>query len=509
MMVMKMINKDYIAILICFGVGFALVMWMTHPVIGVHDDGFALLQPAMTGNPGNLTPHFPPLYPWLLYGLSRLGVDWNWGARLINAIALPTIAVLFSFGICSNLRRIYRYFLMGAILLSYTSLFRHAWVTAEPLFHLLLGAYFLIWLRYFNQTRYSIAWVALAGLCAASAIGVRYAGLAFWPVAAISILAMQRGAISTLLAHIATFVSVSGTPLLVLIWWNRQRAGTAVNREILFLGISSERLAQFRVTVLEFFLPYRVFDVFSELLQWFLILFVTIVLLVSVIVTWSRFRSVYLLIVSFILSYLAVVVATIALSDRTTPFDHRIMAPVFLCMLSLIACILSDYDGRLSTRHHGRIFLAGATVLFLFFSAFRGVQYANRAHTDGLGHFSKAWMNSEAMDYVSHMIDHRTIYSNAARTFNFRLVGSQVRTLPYKESVYTGVPNAGFDEAIELMATDIRDNGAIVVISRLFHGSDDEVPPYLPTTVELIDRIDLTVITNLSDGVVLGGNSSL
>lgn len=496
--------KLWIGIALTFMAGGSFVLWMTHPVIGVHDDGFALLQPALTGNPENLTPHFPPLYPWLLYGMTTVGLDWNWSARLINALSLPMIALLMAGAVCRPLLNLHRWFLIAAIMLSFTSLFRHAWVTAEPLFHLLTVLSFLIWLTYWRQTRHTTRWAALAGLCTAVAVGVRYVGLSLWLVAPLPLLLKQWRNLTALIKDGLAFSGSAGIPFLLLIWWNRQRAETSVNRDVVMLGLPPERLAQLRISFLEFFLPYRIFDAWPVTLQWGMLLSVILLLAVGSILTMKRFVQVYVLMWGFIFAYLGIVCATIAFSDRTTPFDHRILAPIYICIVSLIACVSSGLSQMVTSRHPVRLFVMAGLAVFLSFVSVRGIAYAYKANAEGLGHFSQAWLQSETMAFVEKEIEHRTIYSHSARSFNFRLGANRVRTLPYKETVYTGLPNEEFEDSLESMAADLRDNGAILVFSYLFHRSDADFPPYLPTSAELRSRLNLVTVTNLADGFVLG-----
>jgi len=173
--------------------GVIAILRMTRLGAGLTDDSYFYILPARAFQDGQgfkTSPLFPPLLPFVLTGISILGLDAQAGVRYLNA-ALFGAAILLSAILIRRMTRSAGFSLLGALLVltGESLLYVYSWAMSEPLYICLMLLTIGSVVAYLRDGKVKFFWsgVALAGLGAFTRyLGVCLVGagvivLLFWP----------------------------------------------------------------------------------------------------------------------------------------------------------------------------------------------------------------------------------------------------------------------------------------------------------------------------------------
>lgn len=482
-----------------------LVAILSHQSIALHSDSCGYLRAARSGHFADVPIWQPPLYPWLLLLLASSGFSAFTAAKILNTVCLAATTLLLAFGL-PNITRTARYLTAALFFSSYTVLYNHAWAMSEPVFFVFLVGALVALFKYLSLEGSNTSLLIVGAGLSALALLTRFAGISIVFVFVFALLQKNWRCPIRLIRDWAIYGSIALTPLLALSVWNHTRANSGLGHDLHINELTAHKLGQFRTTILEWFFPYRVFGVMPDLVQWGVVVAIVAVLAVGTFLAIRRCRSIYPFAVlwGFSAAYLAVVAATILLSDQQVPLDYRLLSPLYIGFLALGVCISDSLLRRPRVRLSATTFILFAILYFAAFSAYRGVAFTRSTFSHGLGYGSKAWASSETMKYVEYHANSMTLYSNAPEAIELLTGIDDVRWIPFKKNMMSRNTNPSYHAQIDELHTLASQQKAQVVIFWLKHRSDDDFPDYLPNTVELRQLAGLNILQEFSDGVVLG-----
>lgn len=500
--------------------GMLLLFYMTPWGVGITPDsaeyvgaarnllaghGLSMLEVNGTFEP---VTHYAPLYPMLLAGIGSLAAEPLQAARWLNLLLFSLNIALFVSLLMRFTKEIWLPLAGGFMLLaSYPVLFVHAYAWSEGLFILLMliSLALLYQALVTGQRKFLIA----AALSCATASLTRYAGIPLIMSGAAAILLLRRPRSRSLVSS-ATFTLLSAAPLAVWFIRNSFVAGTATNRSLALHPVSRTHAIQFTNTVSGWlFLPQSM----PGLVRAGLIALIPLILVTSIWVVRNtervvpisqsqedsgRQRFAVVLLLLFIMTYLATILLSISFVDANTPLDDRILSPVYVCalLLALIgidAISVRSVRPRLPRLAKGLVALIAAALFILHLSS--SLQWARRHHVLGLGFASPSWQQSETLKKVNELPPGIIIYSNAPDAISV-LTSRPAWRLPSKRNAMTNSTNNTYEESLQDVQRQLEERRAVIVyFDQLQHRP-------VVTATELEATIGLGLLHDTEDGAI-------
>ena len=453
------------------------------------------------------TAHFPPLYASLL-ALSSLGAfDPQHTARWLNALFFGASVFLTGLSIWRLSGRVFPAAWLGALLClaSAEILLIHAQVWSEaPFFFLMLLGLLLLSRSLAAQGN---APLILSAAAIALACLARYAGITLAGAGALAVLLETRRGLAERARRAALFLAISLTPLGLWLLYNLAVAGSLTNRSLSRHPVSLRDLRQGATTVAGWLFPGVSLNPFLEILSMAAIL-AGLALLVASLLRADRHpehanrhperadrppeRSEgsppqpYSL---FSLVYVLFLLLSLSLLDAQTSLDARILSPVYIVALILVASALARW---LPAAHKVARWLA-LSLLAVFTAAqlVSGVGMARGLYAgEDKGYTSAYWLNSKLIQQVRGLPDAIPIYSNGADAI-YLLTGKPAIGLPQEISPNSLKVNPRFEqELLEMRRALEQHQGVLVVFYEL-----EERRRYLPSEYELNELLPLKRVT--------------
>ena len=453
------------------------------------------------------TTHFPPMFSIILALIGLTGMDIIRAARLVILVLYGINAVLVGISLLVITRR-YSISLLGAFLFATSSIFLrvHSMLMSEPLFITLglLSSLFLALFFYQKHRR----WLFIAGLLAGCAALTRYAGLALFLTAVLTIILLRRR-LSPILLDALVFLL--GAWPLTLAWSLRNRllTGTAANRQLLWHPPAWSKIESGLFNFLDWLSPDGILTWFQEqkLAAYGFTLLLGLVFLALMVYIWLRlFRDVpasraeeageALLLNNQIygIVYIGSILATMALFDASTLFENRILAPMEVSFLIVILAYISRWmENRVLV-----IRVVGILVLLVFawFWAREGRQMVDILRQDGQGFAGLSWRNSRTIEYIQTLPPDKTIYTNKS-TGVFLLTGRNAYAILSRTDPVTQKPRPNYAEELEKLHRDVQERRAVLI----FFGADQQTEPEDRAWLEDL-RSGLTIFKKFTDSEV-------
>jgi hypothetical protein len=203
---------------------------------------------------------------------------------------------------------------------------------------------------------------------------------------------------------------------------------------------------------------------------------------------------------TFSITYLLLLGASISFFDANTPVDSRILLPLYLVLAVGTYGLVwraTERTGRVGI-WYGFLFL---TLVSIGANIGGAVTTARAIHRDGLGYASRHWRHAEVVAFLVAKDDHRPVYSNAPDVLRF-WTRRPASTIPPKVHAGTRQPNADFESRLAAIVSDCGEGRALVA-----YLDDVTWRWYLPTRAELESTDSLPVLRHFRDGVVFGKDS--
>lgn len=439
--------------------------------------------------------HFPPLYPFVLSGVSWVaGMEVRSAARWLAAALMAANLVALVWVV----HRAVGYLAWGAAaallaLASPSVIEQHLWAMSEPLFFLILLAAWAGMAEYL--TRRSGRWLVLGAVAASLAYLTRYAGLAAIGSGLLALFLLGRKRVRDKFVDGAAFVGINAMIIAPWLWRNLRLQGTLTNRRISYHPIPAERLRQAGQTIADW-MP---LSAIPPEIRFVLVVIGVLVLGAVGLRQILRARSAggadwahHLMGAAglFGFSYGVLLGISLLFFDASTRLDDRILSPLYWATLLVSIVIV----GRSVSTRRGKALALVGLVLVMVPLAGAATTSVRRARQEGLGFHSRDWRQSETLEAVSRLPDNTLIYSNEAIPLMV-LTGRSVHAVPERLDPVIGTERPDFEQRLARMRSRLVDEDGRLV---LFHPDAlrVEMPPLAQITA------GLTASQRLEDGTI-------
>jgi hypothetical protein len=381
----------------------------------------------------------------------------------------------------------------------------HSWAWSEPLFIALCLAALLLTGRYVAEGRRR-SLMGAAVLATLTAL-TRYAGLALVATVAVAPMLGETRPLARRLRDASIALVVGGSLPAAWLVRNALVTGRAAAKPLGLHPPPVADLASAADVLTMWFLPAR----FPVAVRAILLAVVILGILVAVRSSPDRSRprvphpahrspgAVAAVLAVWVCLYLAFLLANLTFVDAATPMDARILSPLLVPVLVLLASAVRSGVAVLRRRPStagtasGTV-VAVAAVMFLALSLARGVGYGlARSHPRGL--LQQSWTTSPLIDAVAALPRGTPLWSNDVHAVYF-LAGRTVRPLPVPFDPHLDRPNADYRDRVGRLVREVsRRNGAVI----LFQVGE----PLRPSASDLV-AAGLRVRTRVADGQILG-----
>jgi len=450
---------------------------------------------------------FPPLYPGLLALAGSLAGDALAAARWLQAGLFGANALLIAHLVTQARGRVTGATVAVAALfvLSPSMFLLHSMAWSEPAF-LLLCLSCLALLARFLRTQ-DVRWAAAAGITAGLVCLTRYAGVALLGAGLLSILVWSRGDRRRRARAALVFLGLGAIPLGGWLLRNLAIAGTAADRAVVPHLVGMTQAWQALDTVARWLLlpssAPSVVKVGAALLAGAGVLGALIVSGPSDpmrrgtpwLESLLRLPAEIRLLGVFSVVYGLFLLASVSLVDANTPFDERLLSPLFVAVLVTSVFSLGTVQGagRGARLVRAAIVIAGA--LFSLLSLRASSTAALEAYRNGIGFNQLEWRGSPTLAHLSELPETTRIYANAPEAV-YLLTGRSALQVPKRANLVTRQSNERFqDEVMEMGAALAEEGGVIVYLRRVQSAS-------LPTEQELRDLLSLEPLYHGDDGAI-------
>ena len=479
--------------------GIILVLRSTPEGLGLSDDSIAYIAGARSLLAGhgyreawlvsdNPITHFPPAFSSVLAFIGLSGLDPLRGARLLNALLFGFTAALVGILGWRMTRTLRAGLLLAALFVLNGSLLQvYTTAMSEPLFIFLGLLAFWMFDLYFERDAHW-PWLALCGIFAGLAYLTRYAGLALLATFLVALFILRD---SWRRRFVSAGIFLTGAVPWILAWTIRDFivAGNATNRELVWHPITSGNFETTLAAVSQFLVPVDAWQKQLNRMPWLFIALSVVVL--SVILVWVilEARRHFLSskpsprnaspngagvgeVISFttglyIFGYIASILASMMLFDASTKFKLRILAPIFISLLILLAWF---GIGLWRRRREVVIVLALLMVGISIYNQVVTVQVLSRG---GQGFASFAWYDSKAMAYLRTLPRQVMIYTNETGAV-YLYTGRPTYSLPNRVDPVTAQARSGYEQGVALMHQQILDKQAVLAV---FAGGEQSSGP--------------------------------
>jgi hypothetical protein len=143
--------------------------------------------------------------------------------------------------------------------------------------------------------------------------------------------------------------------------------------------------------------------------------------------------------------------------DAATPFELRIIAPVFVCLLILLVYFGMWLNGK---RREGVVVL---TVALLGLSFYKQSVVLERWSRGGIGYASFQWYDSPALAFLRDLPEGTAIYTNEPGAV-YLYTGRGAYVLPSRYDSATAQQRTGFEEGVARMQTEVLAGRAVIAL---------------------------------------------
>lgn len=487
------------------GLGTFLVLYATPQGLALSDDSIAYIAGARSilGGDGyraawlasnKPVTHFPPGFSSVLALVGLSGLDPLRGTRFVNSLLFGTNIFLLGLIGWRMTRSQIAGIVLAFLFLVNASLFRvHTAAMSEPLYIFFTLASFLSFSRYFGTqqlvdvnagagSRTPTSWLFLTAVLTAFAYLTRYAGLALLATFGVALILLHDTWRKRLVSA-GTFLA--GFIPFALAWSIRNRllADSATNRTVVYHPITLENIQMGIYNFSVFLMPFeewrralmRIPNFFAALL----------IFIVSVLLIWMVLKGLKKFfkpatemteVLSFIntlyvFGYLSSLIVTMTWFDAATKFQLRIVAPVFVSLLIMLAFFGVWLWQKQKTLWRAAVIVLALCIFTLSVQAMSGT--IAQLRKGGQGYASFRWFDSEAMQFLRGLPEGARIYSNQVGPV-YLYTGRAGYVLPDLVDAVTGLPRGRYEEGIAELQQDVLSGEAVLALFR-FGAADEDV----------------------------------
>ena len=360
---------------------------------------------------------WPPLYSIAIAAPVVAGVSTRAAVRIVNVICFAATLCLVGVLVrrLAPASRAAPFFAMAFVLAAPAVVRNHLMAWAETLFVPLMLLGLLKLADYAQRDRLSD--VAFAGMWLGLAAVTRYVGLAVIAGAALSLWVWDRKRGTRAWKSLATFSVVALAPAAAWFVRNYLTASTAHGRAFAPDALGADRLRTAVDAVSAWLLP-----------VWFDLPVRTLWLALvgsGLVWAWRRAsrqaapgtRAAFVLMALCASVYLGFVLVTIVFFDPVVTFDARLLSPVYVLAVIIVAAALPNVFAI--PRPRAAVLLAGALALSFVALASYSVAYAWSTHHEPKQFASARWTNASAWAFVAHYPAATPIYSTQSEVSQY------------------------------------------------------------------------------------------
>ncbi len=506
-----------IALVLIIVGGMFILRYITPQGMGLVNDSIAYIGGArniLAGNgysrlTGDGTPapitNYPPMVSILLAAVGLTGLGILPAAGLVNIVLFGfNILLIFQIGRkttgkagCGLLAGLF-FAVCGPILSA------HSFVMSEPLYLFLTMLVILVNLQVMKKGG---NWnLLLAGFLSGIAFLTRYVGISLFAMTLFGIWVAGRSQ-GYRLQKMFIYLLAATPPVLAWLIRNMRIADSVVNRQIIWHPIPPGNIREGLLNFWGWLLP-EWGGLIEQSLPILGVLLGLLFFFIAIYIVLGSFRLIKgglkatleptlggWLVAVLALSYLAVLVLSLVLVDASPIFEHRILSPLYVCLLLLGVHLISWISGW---KRIGRICSILMTVFILFSFLEDSLDLVHDLQRDGQGFASSEWRESETLHGLEEF-NGVLLYSNKP-TAIYILLDRPAYYLPSPINPATHQPRENYREDLEAIKTQVLNGRAAMVI----FGYRDllAVPEEKPWVEELIHG--LPVAREYEDGVILG-----
>ena len=419
----------YILLIIVVGIGMFLVWYSTVWGAGLISDSFQYTASArslasdngfsLPFGEGELQPmtKYPPMFSILLAGFELLGGAALQGARILN-ILLFGLNIILVFYSTRKLAHANGFALLAAVLfaVSFVMIEVHSWALSEPLYISLSLTAILLIQKYFEETK--VTWIVLAALAASSAFLTRYAGASLVLAMGI-ILLLNRSAVKQRVRDLLFFGGIATLPIALWSLRGYLLTRTLNDRTLAFHPLTVKNYVSAIDVIYGWLFPKPMVEGAEKIF----LAFTAVALILLFLLFWrSRKESTAGLLQDFrpekrisllhgiyIIFYGAVIFASKTWLDADIGLSDRILSPMLVSMLILLAAGLSFLWNNYGIVRPF-VVLAGLGLLAYYVAG--TVVSVQGFHDTGLGIARRGWNRSDVIQSLRSYPD-TPMYTNS------------------------------------------------------------------------------------------------
>ena len=439
-------------------IGVLIVVYATVWGAALSDDSYFYISSArnlLAGQGFDLTAKVPPALPLLLSLVGLFKVDPLISIRWLNALLFGA-NIFLAARIVFGLTKSYPFSLLGGFLalISSTLIMVHSWAMSEALFIFFTLSAFLAYTAVQDRESWRVPF--FTGLLFGLAAATRYVGVALLVAGGIFWLIEPGTSARMRLRNSAIFSLAGVLPLLSWVIRNMLVAGRPMSQALGYYPISRSVWIEALNTIFLWFIPGRF--VHGKELYWLAGSLLVLALLVGYILFRKRMGSTrqiqvatdqkpVLLLGLGAVSYIIIVILSRLFVDGRIPMDERLLSPLLVLGLILLAWFLAQVWQHNKAIGYGLIGITCAILIVTNLT--RSVQMVQSYHETGRGYASARDHISETYAYLRNRPD-IPVYSNAWVAIYF-----------WTGRVTNPIPSSG---GIAAMKADMSHTGAYLVL---------------------------------------------
>lgn len=433
--------------------------------------------------------HFPPGYAVVLTPFEFFGADLNSAVRIIHCLTFVAIPLMIGrlYAESWGGERFWIATFWAASLFPFLQL--QVNVATEGLFLVTIIPAWTLFLKYLEDGNRRP--LMMSGILFGLSLMVRYAGIFLIPFSIATILLLNRKDHRQRFLDAILHSAVIIAPFALLALRNSIVGGSATNREFAIHWPTIWHLRETITVFSQLFIP-------KAVPSWLRIpsagaIYVSMGVgayrLLRNEGTSMRQRRVLVTAILWLLSYAAMLFATVAFVERTNPTDIRLWSPAFPAVMLIALTLIESPLVRIR-----KLCLCGLGIL-LALQIWHSTTEAMDIRENGFGYAHKKWTNSPTVQWVRNQ-PYRYLYSNCSLQLFVHAREGDFFRIPAPSKL--GRISEDYESEVTEMIKDIRTNGGWIVI--FTNVSERQAADKNIENIMQDQR--LSVVREFSDGIV-------
>jgi hypothetical protein len=411
--------------------------------------------------------HYPPLYSLAIAACTLVAKEPMNGAYVVNLVGFVAAAFFAGMVVLQAAPRRPSSAILALLIVALSPhlLKLYSAAFSEAVFIPLALAGQLVLLHFCKS--HKISTLCMAALLFGLGSITRYSGVVWIATGSIWMLFWGPFPLARRFRYGVIFGAVASLPFAIFLLRNHLSSGEVHDRTVTWHPIGKEHWIDSTMAISSWFLPWRWIGVGSGVatLGVFLALIVLCYLVArrpEAMLESERpvFGAFYVTTVLFIVLYVLHLVVSISLTDYSTPLDSRILEPVLVALICLMALIPAVMPGGL-----WRTTALAAGLALLLVSSSRAVGWIAYNRHGPFGYLAREWMDSKTAETIRNLPPDAVIYSNRAEHIYFSLKRKHVFLIPLRWDPMSLIENKNVARDFEKMQTELRRTGGLVVRS--------------------------------------------